>query len=259
MSEVSAMTSAMTEQERGALDLNVARFAVYYAPPPGSCWWNEGSRWLGRDAITGRELQAPNVPGLSRALHDLSVDPRRYGLHATLKAPMRLAPQAQLSDLAGIATAVAARHAPFDLVVHTDVIGTENGKRAGFVALRPKTGSDGEKAVNAVAADCVEAFDALRAPLTDAELARRNPELLTSRQREYLAQWGYPYVFDEFRFHVTLSDRVDAADANVITDWWQPRVDALGPMRVDSLAIFVQPTPGEPFHGFERFAFGKAA
>lgn len=244
--------------QRG-LDLSVARFAIYYAPPPGSCWWTEGSRWLGRDAITGRDLFAPSVPGLSRALSDLTVDPRRYGLHATLKAPMRLAPQAQLGDLSGVAAAVAARHAPFDLVVHTDVIDTDNGKHPGFVALRPRTGADDAKAVDALAADCVRAFDDLRAPLTDAELAKRNPQRLTSRQREWLAQWGYPYVFDEFRFHVTLSDRVDANDATAITDWWQPRVRALGPMRVDSLAIFVQPSPGEPFRLHERFAFGEAA
>lgn len=258
MSEVMNDASKHDERQR-QLDLSVARFAIYYAPPAGSCWWNEGSRWLGRDAITGRELHAPSVSGLSRALRDLTLDPRRYGLHATLKAPMRLAPQVQLSDLSEIATAVAARHAPFDLVVHTDVIDSESGKRPGFVALRPKAGSADERAINALAADCVEAFDGLRAPPTDAELAKRNPERLTSHQREWLARWGYPYVFDEFRFHVTLSDRVDASDAALITEWWQPRVQALGPMRVDSLAIFVQPTPGEPFHFLERFAFGKAA
>lgn len=241
------------------LDLSVARFAIYYAPPSGSCWWNEGSRWLGRDAIAGRDLLAPSVPGLSHALHDLTVDPRRYGLHATLKAPMRLAAQAQLSDLSGVAAAVAARHASFDLTVHTDVIDTDDGKRPGFVALRPKSGAEDTKRIDALAADCVRAFDDLRAPMNDAELAKRNPQRLTSRQREWLTQWGYPYVFDEFRFHVTLSDRVDASDATTIVDWWQPRVQALGPMRVDSLAIFVQPSPAEPFLLHERFAFGETA
>ncbi|AKM31029.1 hypothetical protein AB870_14250 [Pandoraea faecigallinarum] len=253
------MTAGSAQARWRALDLRSARVAIYYAPPAGSCWWNEGSRWLGRDAASGRALHAPSVPGLSRSLHDLTAEPRRYGLHATLKAPMRLAPHAQLSDLSEIAATLAARHAPFDLVMHTDVIGTENGKRPGFVALRPKAGLAGEKTIDAFAAECVEAFEAMRAPLNEAELAKRNPHLLTSRQRELLDRWGYPYVFDEFRFHVTLSDRVDAADATLIVDWWQPRVQALGPMRVDGLAIFVQPAPGEVFHCFERFAFGKAA
>ncbi|MDR3399943.1 MAG: DUF1045 domain-containing protein [Pandoraea sp.] len=251
--------NGMNEAPQLPLDLSVARFALYYAPPSGSCWWNEGSRWLGRDAITGRSLNAPQVPGLSRPLPELTADPRRYGLHATLKAPMRLAPQARLGDLSGIAAAVAARHAPFDLAVHTDVVDTDNGKRPGFVALRPSVGAADAKAVDALAADCVQAFDALRASPTEAELAKRHAQPLSSRQRELLAQWGYPYVFDEFRFHVTLSDRVAVTDATAITDWWQPRVQALGPMRVDSLALFVQPSPGEPFLLHERFVFGEAA
>ncbi|VVE86337.1 DUF1045 domain-containing protein [Pandoraea bronchicola] len=249
----------MSEAPQLALDLSVARFAIYYAPPAGSCWWNEGSRWLGRDAITGRSLNAPQVPGLSRTLHDVTADPRRYGLHATLKAPMRLAPQARLGDLRGIAAVVAARHAPFDLAVHADVVDTDNGKRPGFVALRPTIGSAGAKAVDALAADCVQAFDDLRAPLTDAELAKRHAPSLSSRQRELLAHWGYPYVLEEFRFHVTLSDRVDASDAAAIINWWQPRVQALGAMRADSLALFVQPSPGEPFLLHERFFLGEAA
>ncbi|WP_084655997.1 DUF1045 domain-containing protein [Pandoraea norimbergensis] len=255
-----------------SLDLAVARFAVYYVPPAGACWWNEGSRWLGRDAITGRQLNAPQVPGLSRALADLTVDARRYGLHGTLKAPMRLAPGVKLDDLYAIARHVAARHTPFDLPLAIDVVDTDNGKRPGFVALRPKTNVAGvpgvvsaagaaaaaaAKQIDALAFDCVEAFDALRALPSEAELARRLAQPLTTRQRELLARWGYPYVFDEFRFHVTLTDRVGAADATAITDWWRPRVQALGPMRVDGIALFVQPAPEAPFVIAERFTFGQ--
>ncbi|AJC23255.2 DUF1045 domain-containing protein [Pandoraea pulmonicola] len=241
------------------LDLAVARFAIYYAPPAGSCWWNEGSRWLGRDAITGRHLNPPHVPRLSRALHELTVEPRRYGLHGTLKAPMRLAPEASVDDLLAIAATVAARHAPFDLTVQADVIDTDNDKRPGFVALRPKAVDSANAAMQSLAADCVQAFDALRAPPSDAELARRQAQTLSSRQRELLAQWGYPFVLDEFRFHVTLSDRVDAPDASAMIEWWQPRAQALGAMRIDALALFVQPAPGEPFVLVERFGFGEGA
>lgn len=252
-----------------ALDLNVARFAVYYVPPAGSCWWHEGSRWLGRDAITNRALNAPQVAGLSSALSAVTVDARRYGLHGTLKAPMRLAAGAKLEDLSAIAAQVAARHTAFDLPLTIDVVDTDNGKRPGFVALRPKTnvagvpgavsaaGASAAKQIDALAFDCVEAFDGLRAPPTDAELARRLAQPLTTRQRELLTHWGYPFVFDEFRFHITLTDRVNAADAAAITDWWKPRVQALGAMRVDALALFVQPTPGAPFVLAERFALGQ--
>lgn len=253
------MTVAPRCQPLPDLDLAVARFAVYYAPPPGSCWWNEGSRWLGRDAITGRQLACPRVPALSRALRDLTGEPRRYGLHATLKAPMRLTPDARVDALFTTAARVAARHAAFDLPVQADLIDTGCGKRPGFVALRPKANDPAGAAMQSLAADCVRAFDALRAPLTEAECERRQAQRLSSRQRELLARWGYPHVLDEFRFHVTLSDRVDAADASAMIDWWQPRAQALGAMRVEAIAIFVQPAPGEPFMLHERFTLGEAA
>lgn len=251
------MNVGIRRQPLPGLDLAVARFAIYYAPPAGSCWWNEGCRWLGRDAVTGRHLNPPHVPGLSRALHELTVEPRRYGLHGTLKAPMRLGPGACADDLFAIAATVAARHAPFDLTVQADVI--DNDKRPGFVALRPKVNDPASVTMQSLAADCVQAFDALRAPPTDAELERRQVRRLSSRQRELLAQWGYPYVLDEFRFHVTLSDRVDAPDASAMIEWWQPRVKAIGAMRIDALALFVQPAPGEPFVLVERFGFGEDA
>lgn len=270
MNGVFDATHAQARREMlAALDLSVARFAVYYVPPAGSCWWHEGSRWLGRDAITDKALNAPQVPGLSRALADVTVDARRYGLHGTLKAPMRLAPGAKPADLFAIAQQVAARHTPFDLPLNIDVVDTDNGKRPGFVALRPKTnvagvpgvasaaGAAAAKQIDALAFDCVEAFDGLRAAPSEAELARRLAQPLTTRQRELLTHWGYPFVFDEFRFHITLTDRVAAADAAVITDWWKPRVQALGAMRVDALALFVQPTADAPFVLAERFALGQ--
>ncbi|QDX20213.1 DUF1045 domain-containing protein [Pandoraea pnomenusa] len=240
-------------------DLSTARFAIYYAPPEAGRWWDEGSRWLGRDAITGRFLDAPKVPGLSCTVHDATVDARRYGWHGTLKAPMRLAPGARLGDLREVALAVAARHGPFTLAMRPGVLPAGSGQRsdfAGFVALCPGAGAT---PVDALAEDCVRAFETLRAPLTDAETAKRRAQSLSSRQGEYLAAWGYPFVFDEFRFHMTLSDRVGTSDAAAIVDWWQPRVHTLGPMCVDSLAIFVEPAPGAPFVLHERFALGGTA
>ena len=78
----------------------------------------------------------------------------------------------------------------------------------GFFALVP-----GAEAADlyALADDVVTGFDGFRAPATEAEIARRNPAALTSRQRELLDAWGYPYVLDEFRFHLTLTDRIPAS------------------------------------------------
>ena len=62
--------------------------------------------------------------------------------------------------------------------------------------------------INALAADTVSFFDQFRAAPSAQEIARRHPHRLSSRQRTLLAQWGYPYVFDEYRFHITLTDRL---------------------------------------------------
>ena len=34
---------------------------------------------------------------------------------------------------------------------------------------------------------------------------------LTDRQEALLTQWGYPYVMEEFRFHITLTGALDPA------------------------------------------------
>lgn len=246
----------------GALDLRVARFAVYYAPPAGSCWWHEGSRWLGRDAATGQGLPQPAVEALSKPLAALTTDPRRYGWHATLKAPMRLHGGATVDDLRLGLRQIASRHAAFSLPLRVDVLHvgkTAGGDEAGFVALRPLAAAAAATQLDVLAQDCVRSIDDLRAPPSDAEVARRNAMPLSARQRDMFARWGYPFVFDEFRFHLTLSDKVAPEDATAITEWWQPRVQALGPLPVDSFALFVQATPESPFRLVERFALGGQA
>ena len=71
------------------------RYAVYFAPSPGSRAWLTGSHWLGRCAALLQPLEQPAIEGISaRTLHQLTAAPRRYGWHATLKAPFDLAPTA---------------------------------------------------------------------------------------------------------------------------------------------------------------------
>jgi hypothetical protein len=100
----------------------------------------------------------------------------------------------------------------------------------------------------------VSALDAHRAPATEAEIARRKPEKLSLRQREYLAAWGYPYVFAEWRFHMTLTRRLTPAEKAIIL----PAVtEALGDApaltrSVSDICIFAQAAPGAPFTILER-------
>lgn len=191
-----------------------SRYALYYTPPAGPLS-RFAAAWFGQDPATGRPGAAPDT-GLSALvgqvwvgcdpdnadLASITARPGKYGFHATLKAPFRLAPGVALEDLASAVAAFAAGRAP----VSVDGLVLDHlrqGGPCGFLALMP----DGEcTALTALAGEIVMQFDRFRAPLTEAEIARRQPKSLSERQRGHLAEWGYPFVLDEFRFHMTLTD-----------------------------------------------------
>lgn len=214
----------------------IERYAVYHAPRPGAlaeC----AAAWLGRDAETGAAVAHPDLPGLPRPLADLTAEPRRYGFHGTIRAPFRPAPGVTGADVAQAVAALAARLPP------ARCEGLRLADLHGFLALVPR-GDDG--AIRALAAAVVEGTDALRAPLTPAEIARRRPDRLTARQRALLDRWGYPFVMEEFRFHLTLTDRLDPAEAPavaaVLAAHMAPVLPA--PFAIDDLCLFGQDGTG---------------
>jgi putative phosphonate metabolism protein len=222
-----------------------ARFAVYYAPSRDSAWWRAGSGWLGRDAESGEVCVPPQPDGLKRPLVDLTEAPRRYGWHGTLVAPFRLADGATQHDVLQMALEWAHSQAAFTLPVEAATLGD-------FVALRPADQA-GETNIRAVAASALQSFDALRARPSAADLERRLAAPLTERQRALLVEWGYPYVFDEFRFHMTLSNSLaDADERATLVAWWRAQTPRLGPLIVDHAALFVEPAPGAPFVLWQR-------
>src|SRR5262249_20443675 len=109
----------------------------------------------------------------------------------------------------------------------------------GFIAIVP---ASRDAALEGLAADCVREFDAFRAPLTDEDRARRNPARLTPQQRDHLDRWGYPYVFEEFRFHMTLTGRLDDGRRGPILAMLRQRFGDIGIERlhVDRIALFRQ-------------------
>ena len=225
------------------------RWAIYFAPAAGTALHDFGSRWLGRDAASGAPVPQPAVPGLDPGrLAALTEDARRYGFHATLKAPFTLAAtrsEAELRDAAaGFAGAI--RAFPVRLALHG--IG-------GFLALMPLEPSP---ALHALADACVRAFQPYQAPLDEAELARRRRSPLTPRQDELLQAWGYPYVFDQFRFHMTLSARMaDGPEREAFLAALTPLAAAAtaDPVPVDAIALFRQADRTAPFTLVERFGF----
>jgi putative phosphonate metabolism protein len=183
------------------------RYALYYAPAAGSDLARLGAAWLGRDAEAGPvPMAVADLPGC-RAMADLTVSARRYGLHGTLKPPMRLAEWRSPDDLAEAAAAWAAARAPVDLGPLV------LGRLGRFLALVPERQP---QALVDFAADLVRDLDRFRAPPAPEELARRRQHGLTPRQEALLAAWGYPFVMEELRFHVTLTDALEPDEIDTV-------------------------------------------
>ncbi|MBP0443990.1 DUF1045 domain-containing protein [Roseomonas sp. SSH11] len=223
----------------------LARAALYWAPALDDPLHALGSTWLGRDAETGATLPQPAQQGFE--LWPLTADPRGYGLHATLKPPFRLS--GSYAALRDDAARLAAATRPFELPP------LEVASLSGFLALREAQPCP---ALQALADACVAALDPHRAPLTEAEIARRRPERLSDAGRYNLHHWGYPHVFGEWRFHVTLTQRLAPEQEAVIRPAAQAFLGtaAARPRRVTELCLFTQAAPGEPFLIAERLPLG---
>ena len=212
------------------------RAALYWAPERSDPLHALGSRWLGRDAEAGAAIPQPAVPGLDLAA--LTEEPRRYGLHATLKPPFRLA--APWPALHAAAAALAARTPPFLLPP------LRVAPLHGFLALR-ETAPCAE--LRRFADACVVELDAFRAPPSAEELARRRRHDLSPAQQALLRRWGYPYVLKEWRFHVTLTCRLAPAELPVVRAAAEALLGAAAgrPRWVRELCLFTQAAPDAPF------------
>ncbi|MBR0961383.1 DUF1045 domain-containing protein [Bradyrhizobium japonicum] len=210
------------------------RYAIYFAAGRDSALSRFGAGLLGYDAYSGDEARFPHEAlQIAPDWHDVSADPRRYGFHGTLKAPMALASGKTEAELIAACTMFAGRARRLPVI--RPVVDTISG----FIAVIPAEPVD---ALQELAADSVRDFDAFRAPLTAEDRARRKPEKLSERQRDYLDRWGYPYVMEEFRFHMTLTGRLDVERRGPILQMLREQFAALklDALTVDRIALFKQ-------------------
>jgi putative phosphonate metabolism protein len=220
---------------------NGPRYAIYYAPPSGGELDRFGARLLGYDAFSGVELAfADGIAQLAADWRDLTADPRKYGFHATLKAPLSLATGTTEAEL--LAACEAFAEVPRAVPVIRPIVEPISG----FIAVVPASPS---VELDQLAAACVSQFDRFRAPLTPEDRARRNPAGLTPRQCEQLDRWGYPYVMEDFRFHMTLTGRLSAERRAPILAMLQQRFAALdiATLAIDRFALFRQADTGSRF------------
>jgi 2'-5' RNA ligase len=207
------------------------RYAIYYCPVAGSPLDTFGREWLAESP------NAIDVPGVSaERRHRLLADVRRYGWHATLRAPFSLAPGVAYDDLHQAVAALTQSFHAFMLPLKLDALN-------GFLALRPCGES---AAVDALADACLHALEPLREPLSDAAMQRRAAGL-DATEFAQLQQFGYPYVLDRYRFHMTLSAPATEAEEQAMRDWLRLRAQHAAATRIDALTICREKTPGDRF------------
>jgi putative phosphonate metabolism protein len=218
------------------------RYAIYFVPPPDSSIYRFGASALGYDCYTDGDV--PHWPDIILSHSQwaaLTREPRTYGFHATLKPPFRLRPDYEEADL------LQAFHAFAVEAPRTPTIMPAVGLLEGFVAVVPQSRS---VELDAVAAACVQAFDRFRAPMGAEERARRSRANLSDRQIANLDCWGYPYVLEDFRFHMTLTGRVEPGHRPAVLSYLQKRFCECydkSPLPVDSLALLRQSSPNAHF------------
>ncbi|MGV3490348.1 MAG: DUF1045 domain-containing protein [Devosia sp.] len=218
------------------------RYAIYYAPAASHPLWLRAAEWLGRDCQTGERFDGP-LPGIDRVeLTPLSVSARKYGFHATVKAPMALAQGVSRSELKTAVAAFAAERKPVAIgPLSLELIG------GGFMALIPAVQS---QEITDFAADVVTGFEPFRAPLSASQREKRlQGGNYSARQIELLDQFGYPYVLEQFQMHMTLTDRLPEADRvpfhAAAAEFFGPLASA--EMVLDRLVLFHEPEPGAAF------------
>ena len=216
------------------------RYAIYFVPAAATPLYRFGAAVLGYDCRSGQDV--PFIDGVDPASWPAIVrEPKVYGFHATLKAPIRLADGVSQGDLVRAVSEFAARQ---EAVPQAPLALRTLGS---FIALVPAGEADG---INHLAAECVRVFDHLRAPLTPDDRARRLKSPLTPRQIEYLDRWGYPYVFEDFRFHMTLTGALAPSDLERVLPFLRERfaqVPQAHVVHLDRIVIARQDGVSMPF------------
>lgn len=230
-----------------------ARYALYFTPAPRTPLWRFGCDWLGYDAADGQTIAPTGLADLDAEIQSrVTETPRRYGFHATLKAPFGLAEGVAERDLHAAVKRFARRRRRFSLPP------LQLAELERFLALQPTSQNS---RLTDLADECVRAFEPFRAPLSDAERERRSAAGLTPRQRELLNAWGYPYVFEAFRFHITLTGPLPRAERARVRAALEPVLATIcaAPLDVDAVCLCRESDSAAPWRILSRHAFDSAS
>jgi putative phosphonate metabolism protein len=235
-----------TDSDYGLLD---TRYAIFFVPRPSSRLKHFADAWIGRNPDRDERVPQPVVEGITpERLHEITAFPRHYGFHATLKAPFTPVSGLEADALVGDVEAFAAAHRPLRIRLKVDEL-------ADFLALVPAMSVP---ELDRLAADCVREFDRYRAPLSRKDRERRDLSRLSETEREHLERWGYPYVFDRFRFHMTLTGPLAEPERGKVKTILHAAMAAYlsEPVPIDQLVLFTQTHRVAPFRIVHRFPLG---
>ena len=225
--------------------MSSVRYAIYFTPPPDSGLARLGASVLGYDCYTGSPVSQPAIQGIEPAeLLAGTVEPRRYGFHGTLKAPFTLDQGWTFEDLRNSVVKFAKERPAFET-------GTISPRRIGrFIAMTP---DEPCSELTLFAAECVAAFDHFRRPLSNEDRQRRAVHNLSPRQQALLERWGYPYVFDQFRFHMTLTGPLAEERVGRWLDSLGQYISGPKALVIDAVTLLEQASADARFRVVERF------
>ena len=194
--------------------MKISRYSIYYVPdgPLGKF----GASRLGWDIQAREFVPLLHIENNKIDLSKITEEPRKYGFHGTLKAPFRLNSQKTEKELIADFEEFC-RNQPS--VCSEKLVLTIIGN---FIALAPAKQSE---RISQLAQNCVTFFDHYRAPLNKKELARKQKKTLTSYQQEMLSRWGYPYVFKDFKFHLTLTGKISKTVADELMSFLARKIN----------------------------------
>ena len=220
------------------------RYGIYVVPRADLFW--VGSTWLGWDSAKGCEVPQPDLPDLPVTPATVTARPRKYGLHATMKPPFRLAEGQTESALRDALRAYCATRPAV-------TIPSLALRRIGrFLALVP---AEPVENLASLAAETVRTFEPFRAPLTAQQMEKRRASRLSARQEQLLNEFGYPHVMEQFRFHITLTGPLDPSAQDAVEDALAAHFAThIGrPLVIDDLALMGE-DQGGMFHLLHRYA-----
>ena len=179
-------------------------------------------------------------------LSEITREPRKYGFHGTIKPPFYLAEGQNLTELKSTLGDLCKQLKP----VQTD--GLRLSKLGRFLAL---TVEKNPQALSVLSSSVLSELATFRAPVSFEDLRRRRQSNLSARQDFLLVVWGYPYVLEEYHFHITLTGKLRQNRLKVVHSVLEAAISELqtAPFTLDALSLVGEDEVGQ-FHEIARFS-----